>query len=96
MVRAAAPGRPGVGVVPLFADAREQVRIEHWAPGARLSLRAEGGLEAFVLDGGFVEGGEEFRPWSWLRLPRHALLDALAGEQGARVWVKTGHLAHES
>ncbi len=90
---APAAGRPGVAVIPLFADARETVRIETWAPGAPVTLDAPGGFEALVIEGGFEEGGEAFAPQSWLRLPAGARLDAVAGPQGARLWVKTGHLA---
>jgi hypothetical protein len=32
-------------------------------------------------------------PWDWLRLPPGAILHATAGDGGARLWVKTGHLA---
>lgn len=88
-----AVGRPGVELVPLFRDAREEVRLEHWAPGAEVALDLPGGLELLVLEGGFTEGGEAFEPWSWLRLPPGARLAAQAGPQGARLWVKTGHLA---
>jgi len=86
-------GRPGVSVLPLFSDAREDVRIETWAPGAAVTLEVPGGLEIFVLDGGLSEGGDAFGAWDWLRLPPGAMLDAVAGPEGARIWVKTGHLA---
>ena len=55
-------------------------------------LDPAGGLEIFVLDGDFTEGGERFRTWSWLRLPAGQRLQALTGAAGARVWVKEGHL----
>ena len=87
------PDRPGVELMPLFGDGREDVRLERWAPGAAVSLAAPGGAEFLVLDGRFEEGGEEFEAQSWLRLPRGAALRAKAGPDGCRVWVKTGHLA---
>jgi anti-sigma factor ChrR (cupin superfamily) len=89
----AAPARSGVEIMPLFEDARENVRLERWAPDAGITLDLPGGLEALVLDGRFEEGGETFAPQSWLRLPAGARLVAQAGSQGARVWLKTGHLA---
>jgi hypothetical protein len=89
-----APGRPGVAVVPLHVDAREDVRIETWAPGAVVELTVPGGVEVFVLEGGLVEGGEVLGRHGWLRLPVGSVLRAVAGDQGARVWVKSGHLAH--
>ena len=87
-----AEGRAGVFVVPLFADAREKVRLEVWEPGASVRLAAHRGLELFVLDGSFSEGGERFARWSWLRLPPEADLVAQAGPEGARLFVKSDHL----
>ncbi len=84
--------RPGVAIAPLYADAREDVRIETWAPDAEIALDAPGGLEAFVLAGGYSEGGETFTAESWLRLPPGARLNGTAGGEGARVWIKSGHL----
>jgi hypothetical protein len=52
-------------------------------------------IELLVLDGSFTEGGEEFTRLSWLRLPADATLRATADRGGCKVWVKSGHLAHE-
>jgi hypothetical protein len=90
---AQAPGRPGVEIMPLFRDAREDVRLERWAPDAGVALDLPGGIEVLVLDGGFAEGAESFAPQSWLRLPAGARLVAKAGPAGARVWIKSDHLA---
>lgn len=84
--------RPGVCVLPLFADARETVRCEVWQPGAYVALDLPDGGEFLVLDGSFTEGGDELTAQSWLRIPSGGRLQAHAGVQGARVWVKTGHL----
>ena len=88
--------RPGVKVQPLYMDDREDVRVEHWAPGTEIDARPEGGVEVFVLDGGFEEGGEQFARDSWLRLPIGSPLKAKAGADGAKVWIKTGHLRFAS
>ncbi len=93
-VYAPAPDRSGVDTTPLFEDAREQVRLERWAPGVTVDLPAPGGIELLVLDGGFTESGEPFEAQSWLRLPAGSALQAMAGPQGCRVWVKVGHLAN--
>src|SRR5919109_2728655 len=82
------PGRSGVEVMPLFRDAREDVRLEQWAAGADIVLQPEGGLEVLVLAGSFTEGGETFEEQSWLRLPIGAALETKSGPQGCRVWVK--------
>lgn len=88
----AAAGRPGVALLPLFRDGREDVRLERWVPGAAVDLDLPGGAELLVLDGGFDQGGERFEPLSWLRLPAGSGLRASAGPQGCRLWVKAGHL----
>jgi len=88
-----APARPGARLLPLFQDARESVRIETWRAGSIQRLADHGGAEVFVLDGALRESGEALKPGSWLRLPPDRPLDACAGPAGARLWVKTGHLA---
>ncbi|MFN3614560.1 MAG: cupin, partial [Rubrimonas sp.] len=77
---------------PLYRDAREDVRIERWAPGTDVLAGDVGGAEIFVLEGSFVDGAEPFSRLSWLRLPMGATARLTAGPEGARVWVKTGHL----
>jgi len=89
-----ASGRPGVEVVPLFCDSREEVRLERWAPEASITMNLAGGAEVLVVDGDFYEGGEHFEVQSWLRLPVGSTLRAKAGPEGCKVWVKTGHLLH--
>lgn len=88
--------RAGVRVSPLFQDARENVRVETWEPGARVNIAAEGGLEVFVLAGGLEHEGGSYGLHSWLRVPDGAApFSALAGKgEGVRLWVKSGHLVH--
>ena len=87
-------GQPGVRLIPLFIDGREDVRLEEWRADASVMLDVPGGFEALVLEGSFAEGGETFARHSWLRLPKGSRLTAVAGPAGARLWVKTGHLQH--
>ncbi|HKE46727.1 MAG TPA: cupin domain-containing protein [Rhodanobacteraceae bacterium] len=87
------PGRADAEVMPLFRDAREYVRLARWRPGAMVPLDSPGGLEVLVIDGAFRAMGETFRAQSWLRLPPGAALNARAAAAGARVWIKSGHLA---
>lgn len=89
-----ADGREGVTVLKLHKDDREEVVMERWAPGAKVTLTAEGGMEVLTIKGGFAEGGEDFEVQSWLRLPEGAVTEAIAGPEGAQVWIKRGHLAH--
>jgi anti-sigma factor ChrR (cupin superfamily) len=90
----AAADRPGVQLLPLFKDSREDVRLERWEPGAAITLTVTGGAEVLVLDGAFDDGTEHFEAQSWLRLPADGVLRAKAGALGCKVWVKTGHLLH--
>ena len=87
-------GRPGVSVTPLFRTEKEDVRVEQWEPGATVTIDAEGGAEFFVLEGSFEEGGDTFSRHSWLRLPSMPTAIMRAGADGARVWIKTGHLRY--
>ena len=88
----AAPARPGVTVTPLFRDERENVRVETWAPDTRTTVDTSGGAEIFVIAGGFAEGGDDFREYSWLRIPIGVDAQLVSGPDGARVWIKNGHL----
>jgi len=86
------PSRDGVGVLPLFQDARETVRLERWRPGAAVELAPPAGTELLVLRGAFEKVGERFAAQSWLRLPAGVPLSAKAGDAGCDIWIKTGHL----
>jgi hypothetical protein len=88
-----ASGRPGVEIMPLFSDGREDVRIERWAGDRTIAVDAAGGMEILVLEGSFSEAGEAFEAQSWLRLPKTARTEVRTGAKGARVWIKQGHLA---
>ncbi len=89
-----AAGRDGVAVMPLFKDTDEAVTMETWGSGAKVEMDLPKGGEFLVLDGGFSEGGDDLHKHSWLRLPVGASFKAVAGDQGAKVWIKTGHLPH--
>jgi len=84
--------RAGVEVSPLYQDEYEEVRIEYWAPQTAVEVDAAGGAEIFVLEGGFTENGDDLRRHSWLRMPVDSVIRAKAGDAGARVWIKSGHL----
>ncbi len=88
--------RPGVEVSPLYKDAYEDVRFEYWQAGATVKVDTTGGGEVFVLDGSFSENNEELHQHSWLRVPVDSDIEAVAGPDGAKVWIKTGHLRHLS
>ncbi|MEL6952884.1 MAG: cupin domain-containing protein [Pseudomonadota bacterium] len=84
----------GVATAELHRDDRETVTYHHVDPGAVLAIDADGGTELLVISGGLTEGGDDLSQGSWLRLPVGQKLAAKAGVEGAKVWVKTGHLVH--
>ena len=91
---APSPKIPGVDFAVLYESAWELVLLECWAPGISIAVPIRAGIELLVLDGSFAEGGEEFTPLSWLRLPAGTTLQATSGQGGCKLWVKSGHLAH--
>ncbi|WP_424968476.1 cupin domain-containing protein [Dinoroseobacter sp. S375] len=84
----------GVARAILHEDPREIVSYSHLDPSATLRDAAEGGLELLVIAGSLTEGGDALGKGGWLRLPEGQPLVAKAGPQGAKVWMKTGHLRH--
>ena len=84
--------RHGALVSPLYKDDNEDVRFERWEPGAVVTIDSSQGAEIFVLEGEFDEQGDTLQMHSWLRSPVGTSITAVAGLQGARVWVKSGHL----
>lgn len=85
-------GHAGVEVMPLFQDSRETVEMQTWAPGANVTMALPGGGEFLVLEGNLETVGAVMRHHSWLRLPAGGTFEAVAGDDGAKVWIKTGHL----
>jgi hypothetical protein len=65
---------------------------DHHANAMEKVLDASNGVEVLVLAGS-SEGGEVFEMQSWLRLPKDSITLATVGINGARVWIKRGHLA---
>lgn len=84
----------GVATAELHRDEREIVTYSHLDPGAVLTRDDPGGIEMLVIDGSVVESGETLGKDAWLRLPEGQILLATAGDAGAKVWIKTGHLPH--
>jgi anti-sigma factor ChrR (cupin superfamily) len=85
--------RPGVEILPLFHDRREDVSLERWRANRDIDLEALNGVELLVLEGGFEEAGETFTRHSWLRLPKGGGTHVRTGASGACVWIKRDHLA---
>ncbi len=84
----------GVATAELHRDEFEVVTYSHLDAGAKLTIADAGGIEMLVIGGSLTEGGDTLGKNAWLRLPNGQTLNAVAGSDGAKVWVKTGHLAH--
>ncbi|MGB1235427.1 MAG: cupin domain-containing protein [Planktomarina sp.] len=82
----------GVATAELHKDARETVTYSHIDAGAPFGSDATGGIEVFVITGSLVEGDDVLGKGAWLRLPEGASLSAIAGDDGAKIWMKSGHL----
>ena len=84
----------GVATAILHSDDRETVSYRDLEAGAILEANDTGGIEVLIIDGAITEGGDDLHKGSWLRLPDGQPMKAIAGAQGAKVWMKTGHLPY--
>ncbi|MFT5571945.1 MAG: anti-sigma factor ChrR (cupin superfamily) [Cryomorphaceae bacterium] len=85
-------GKQGVEITPLYLDQHEEVSIQRWATNIEIEMHLPNGGECLVLSGEFKEAGDVLKENSWLRLPVNSTLRAKVGENGAKVWIKLGHL----
>ncbi|PHO03057.1 cupin [Rhodobacteraceae bacterium 4F10] len=82
----------GVATAVLHRDARETVTYSHLEAGALLANTDTGGIEMLVIDGEVTQDTDTLGKGGWLRLPEGQALSITAGPDGAKVWIKTGHL----
>jgi len=82
----------GVATATLHQDARETVTYSHLDASATLNSDAAGGIELLIIDGTVTADGEALGKATWLRVPEGETLSLKAGDTGAKVWMKTGHL----
>ena len=85
-----------VQIQTLHQDARETVRFVMLEPGATLDETPQGGAEILMITGSAIEGGDSLGKGAWLRLPEGAPLTLTAATDGAKLWIKTGHLPFAS
>ncbi|MEM9334549.1 MAG: cupin domain-containing protein [Pseudomonadota bacterium] len=85
---------PGLSVLPLHSFERENVALVRWAPNTQFSSHQHwGGEEIFVIEGRFNDEHGSYEAGSWLRSPHLSRHEPFTGEEGALIYVKTGHLA---
>ncbi|MNH04745.1 ChrR Cupin-like domain protein [compost metagenome] len=83
----------GREICPLFHSAHEQVWLQRLLRGAPLVIQQVAGAELLVIAGEVEACGQTLRSGSWMRQPEGTGLRVTAGDQGATVYLKTGHLA---
>ncbi|MEX0339796.1 MAG: cupin domain-containing protein [Arenibacterium sp.] len=82
----------GVALAELYRDDRETVTYRTIEPDTDIAITAKGGIEILVLEGALQTGDEVLQTGSWFRLPEGAAFNAKSEGDGAKIWVKTGHL----
>ena len=82
----------GIHITPLYKDSIEEVSLLHFEPEAELILDVKNGAELFLLSGSLAEQTDVLTQHSWIRVPVNGEIKAKAGNDGAKVWLKTGHL----
>ncbi len=82
----------GVATATLHQEDREIVTYSHMDAGAILFSEAKGGVELLVIDGSITTGSDVLGKHAWLRLPEDDPLSVRAGDKGAKIWMKSGHL----
>ena len=86
------PEFSGVTVTPLYKDWFEEVSLVYFSPAAKMSIQSTGGAELLILDGSLEEQTDTLVKHSWLRTPVDSNINLVAGPNGAKAWLKTGHL----
>lgn len=88
---------PGLSVMPLHEFGTERVALVRWAPNTRFNRhRHWGGEEIFVIEGTFHDEHGHYPAGSWLRSPHLSEHTPYTEDDGALIWVKTGHLPEAS
>ncbi len=76
----------------LHQDARETVRFMSLEASQSLRETPSGGAELLILNGNAQESEDMLNKGAWLRLPDGAPINLTAGDEGTKLWIKTGHL----
>lgn len=86
-------GAAGLQRLPLHQIDGIDTRLLRWSPGATWAAQdLDAGLEMLVLEGRLQDVQGHYAAGTWLRYPRGSTAAFTAGPQGARAFVKTGHV----
>ena len=84
---------PGIEYLPLHEYDQERVALIRWAPDTRVERHEhEKGEEVLVLEGAFYDEHGAYPAGTWVRTPHGSTHEPYTKEEGALVYVKTGHL----
>lgn len=84
---------PGLAVMPLHEFEGVGTALVRWAPNTVFNPHVHpGGEEIFVLEGVFHDEHGSYAAGSWIRSPRYSKHAPFTKEEGALIYVKTGHL----
>lgn len=84
---------PGLSVMPLHEAQGVNTALVRWAPNTQFNRHVHpGGEEILVLDGVFHDEHGTYPAGSWLRSPRYSIHTPYTRDEGALIYVKTGHL----
>jgi anti-sigma factor ChrR (cupin superfamily) len=83
----------GLKVMSLHEHEGENVALVKWAPNTKFNSHKHfGGEEIFVLEGTFYDEHGKYPKGSWIRSPHLSSHTPHTKEDGALIYVKTGHL----
>lgn len=83
----------GLSVMPLHHFNKEHAALVKWAPNTVFNPHQHwGGEEIFVLEGTFYDEFGTYPKGSWLRSPHLSQHTPFTKEEGALIFVKTGHM----
>jgi len=83
----------GLSVMPLHEFEHEHVALVKWEPNTTFNLHQHwGGEEIFVLEGTFYDEHGSYPKGTWIRSPHLSRHTPFTKNDGAIIYVKTGHL----
>jgi len=83
----------GLSIMSLHDFETEHIALVKWAPNTQFNSHQHwGGEEIFVLEGTFYDEHGTYPKGSWIRSPHLSRHTPFTKEDGALIYVKTGHL----
>jgi anti-sigma factor ChrR (cupin superfamily) len=84
---------PGFEELPLHQFRNERVSLFRWAPNTPYGEHShQGGEEIFVIEGSFYDEHGEYPAGTWVRYPDQSSHNDFTRDEGALLYLKTGHL----